>query len=143
MSHLFLTTCLCNFNSVRAHMLWRVLVHRCESHYRPIDTAWAGITERKVSICRVPSFLNAPLSTDSHKHTRWLQPRVLDLLTVCAHGFLIHSTSNIICGMSVALTTIFSRCPVCRAPIPGWNGKGGGVYGLRPRFVYEALPRSK
>ncbi|TEB31550.1 hypothetical protein FA13DRAFT_332874 [Coprinellus micaceus] len=26
-------------------------------------------------------------------------------------------------------------CPVCRATIPGWDGKGGGVIGLRVRSV--------
>ncbi|KAI0750262.1 hypothetical protein C8Q80DRAFT_1101498, partial [Daedaleopsis nitida] len=30
-----------------------------------------------------------------------------------------------------------ARCPVCRAPIPAWNGKGGGVIGLRPRAVFS------
>ncbi|EJF56085.1 hypothetical protein BD309DRAFT_992334 [Dichomitus squalens] len=30
-----------------------------------------------------------------------------------------------------------ARCPVCRAPIPGWDGKGGGVIGLRPRAVFS------
>ncbi|KAI9067747.1 hypothetical protein FKP32DRAFT_1563190 [Trametes sanguinea] len=29
------------------------------------------------------------------------------------------------------------RCPVCRAPIPGWDGRGGGVIGLRPRAVFS------
>ncbi|KZT27255.1 hypothetical protein NEOLEDRAFT_1043803, partial [Neolentinus lepideus HHB14362 ss-1] len=28
-----------------------------------------------------------------------------------------------------------ARCPVCRATIPGWDGKGGGVIGLKPRIV--------
>ncbi|TFK50245.1 hypothetical protein OE88DRAFT_1632066 [Heliocybe sulcata] len=28
-----------------------------------------------------------------------------------------------------------ARCPVCRATIPGWDGKGGGVIGLKPRTV--------
>ncbi|KAI0648641.1 hypothetical protein C8Q79DRAFT_904800 [Trametes meyenii] len=30
-----------------------------------------------------------------------------------------------------------ARCPVCRAVIPGWDGKGGGVIGLRPRAVFS------
>ncbi|KAI0706541.1 hypothetical protein C8Q76DRAFT_771103 [Earliella scabrosa] len=30
-----------------------------------------------------------------------------------------------------------ARCPVCRAPIPGWDGKGGGVIGLKPRAVFS------
>ncbi|EPQ53917.1 hypothetical protein GLOTRDRAFT_94341 [Gloeophyllum trabeum ATCC 11539] len=28
-----------------------------------------------------------------------------------------------------------ARCPVCRASLPGWDGKGGGVIGLKPRTV--------
>lgn len=32
---------------------------------------------------------------------------------------------------------ILIRCPVCRAAIPGWDGKGGGVIGLRPRAVFS------
>ncbi|KAF8885489.1 hypothetical protein BD779DRAFT_1442331 [Infundibulicybe gibba] len=27
------------------------------------------------------------------------------------------------------------RCPVCRAKIPGWDGKGGGVIGLKVRTM--------
>ena len=27
------------------------------------------------------------------------------------------------------------RCPVCRATIPGWDGKGGGVIGLKARAI--------
>ncbi|KAL6301526.1 hypothetical protein BKA93DRAFT_738545 [Sparassis latifolia] len=30
-----------------------------------------------------------------------------------------------------------ARCPVCRAAIPGWDGKGGGVIGLKPRAVFS------
>jgi len=29
-----------------------------------------------------------------------------------------------------------ARCPVCRAPLPDWDGKGGGVIGLKPRVVF-------
>jgi len=29
------------------------------------------------------------------------------------------------------------RCPVCRAEIIGWDGKGGGVIGLKPRTVFS------
>lgn len=28
-------------------------------------------------------------------------------------------------------------CPVCRAAIPGWDGKGGGVIGLKPRALFS------
>ncbi|KAF8992373.1 hypothetical protein BDQ17DRAFT_1181211, partial [Cyathus striatus] len=30
-----------------------------------------------------------------------------------------------------------AQCPVCRAPIPGWDGKGGGVVGLKVRAVFS------
>ncbi|KAK7062675.1 hypothetical protein VNI00_000163 [Paramarasmius palmivorus] len=30
-----------------------------------------------------------------------------------------------------------ARCPVCRAPIPGWDGKGGGVIGLKIRAKFS------
>ncbi|KAF9261172.1 hypothetical protein L218DRAFT_805394, partial [Marasmius fiardii PR-910] len=29
-----------------------------------------------------------------------------------------------------------ARCPVCRASIPGWDGKGGGVIGLKIRALF-------
>ncbi|KAF5345992.1 hypothetical protein D9758_013860 [Tetrapyrgos nigripes] len=29
------------------------------------------------------------------------------------------------------------RCPVCRAVIPGWDGKGGGVIGLKMQAVFS------
>jgi hypothetical protein len=31
----------------------------------------------------------------------------------------------------------FSRCPVCRAEITKWDGKGGGVIGLKARAVFS------
>ncbi|PPQ79045.1 hypothetical protein CVT25_002354 [Psilocybe cyanescens] len=30
-----------------------------------------------------------------------------------------------------------ARCPVCRAIIPGWDGKGGGVIGLKARAIFR------
>ncbi|KAJ7641626.1 hypothetical protein FB45DRAFT_360231 [Roridomyces roridus] len=30
-----------------------------------------------------------------------------------------------------------ARCPVCRAPIPGWDGRGGGVVGLKIRAMFS------
>ena len=29
------------------------------------------------------------------------------------------------------------RCPVCRSIIPGWDGKGGGVIGLKVRAIFS------
>lgn len=39
--------------------------------------------------------------------------------------------------MRMRLTTASYRCPVCRATIPGWDGRGGGVIGLKPRAVFS------
>ncbi|KIM36381.1 hypothetical protein M413DRAFT_449252 [Hebeloma cylindrosporum] len=30
-----------------------------------------------------------------------------------------------------------ARCPVCRSIIPGWDGKGGGVIGLKVRAIFS------
>ncbi|KAK0214149.1 hypothetical protein IW262DRAFT_301885 [Armillaria fumosa] len=30
-----------------------------------------------------------------------------------------------------------NRCPVCRATIPGWDGRGGGVIGLKARTLFS------
>lgn len=29
-----------------------------------------------------------------------------------------------------------ARCPVCRAVIEGWDGRGGGVVGIKVRAVF-------
>lgn len=36
-----------------------------------------------------------------------------------------------------SLSLIPSRCPVCRAEIPGWDGRGGGVIGLKMQVLYS------
>ncbi|KAK1227077.1 hypothetical protein PQX77_009910 [Marasmius sp. AFHP31] len=33
-----------------------------------------------------------------------------------------------------------ARCPVCRATIPGWDGRGGGVIGLKIQATSEEVP---
>ncbi|KAI0032911.1 hypothetical protein K488DRAFT_48758 [Vararia minispora EC-137] len=41
-------------------------------------------------------------------------------------------------GVSVLISDLrFHRCPVCRAVIPGWDGRGGGVIGLKPKVLTE------
>ncbi|KXN91757.1 E3 ubiquitin-protein ligase complex slx8-rfp subunit slx8 [Leucoagaricus sp. SymC.cos] len=49
-------------------------------------------------------------------------------LTPCGHR-----SANM--GMAVGVGENVARCPVCRAIIPGWDGKGGGVIGLKVRQV--------
>ncbi|KAF5359493.1 hypothetical protein D9756_002905 [Leucocoprinus leucothites] len=38
-------------------------------------------------------------------------------------------------GMPAGAGENVARCPVCRASIPGWDGKGGGVVGLKVREI--------
>lgn len=38
-------------------------------------------------------------------------------------------------GMAIGVGENVARCPVCRAIIPGWDGKGGGVIGIKVRQV--------
>ncbi|KAI0255000.1 hypothetical protein BJV78DRAFT_810767 [Lactifluus subvellereus] len=35
----------------------------------------------------------------------------------------------------MGIASLAARCPVCRATIPKWDGRGGGVIGLQPRVV--------
>ncbi|KAH9972063.1 hypothetical protein BGW80DRAFT_1118860, partial [Lactifluus volemus] len=35
----------------------------------------------------------------------------------------------------MGMPSLAARCPVCRASIPKWDGRGGGVIGLQPRVV--------
>ncbi|KAI0077800.1 hypothetical protein K474DRAFT_1038751 [Panus rudis PR-1116 ss-1] len=70
------------------------------------------------------------------------QPPVYATMTPCGH---------VCCGdcLFTAVKTTMQRsmhhgpeaerpkCPVCRVPIPNWDGKGGGVFGLQPRVLYR------
>ncbi|KAJ7025158.1 hypothetical protein C8F04DRAFT_1046777 [Mycena alexandri] len=38
---------------------------------------------------------------------------------------------------AMRLEASVARCPVCRAQIPGWDGRGGGVIGLKVRAVFS------
>ncbi|KAF9442191.1 hypothetical protein P691DRAFT_622772, partial [Macrolepiota fuliginosa MF-IS2] len=40
-------------------------------------------------------------------------------------------------GMGMGIGENVARCPVCRAAIPGWDGKGGGVIGIKVRQVFS------
>ncbi|KAF9030292.1 hypothetical protein BDZ89DRAFT_1013764 [Hymenopellis radicata] len=57
-------------------------------------------------------------------------------LTPCGH---VSCGACLFNAVAIALRTAEDRtprCPVCRAHIAGWDGKGGGVIGLRPRVQY-------
>ncbi|KAH9003041.1 hypothetical protein EDB86DRAFT_2894657 [Lactarius hatsudake] len=58
-------------------------------------------------------------------------------LTPCGHIMcgecLFTAVGAAVARMGIA--SLAARCPVCRAPIPKWDGRGGGVIGLQPRVV--------
>ncbi|KAH9068466.1 hypothetical protein EDB83DRAFT_516585 [Lactarius deliciosus] len=58
-------------------------------------------------------------------------------LTPCGHIMcgecLFTAVGAAVARMGIA--SLAARCPVCRAPIPMWDGRGGGVIGLQPRVV--------
>ncbi|KAF9029627.1 hypothetical protein BDZ89DRAFT_950376 [Hymenopellis radicata] len=60
-------------------------------------------------------------------------------LTPCGH---ICCGSCLFSAIKIAATRnlgqeFSAKCPVCRANIPGWDGRGGGVIGLQPKVVYS------
>ncbi|KAJ7242389.1 hypothetical protein B0H12DRAFT_1132624 [Mycena haematopus] len=56
---------------------------------------------------------------------------------VCCGACLFTAVKTMLqrAGPSVGTKDGGPRCPVCRAPIPGWDGHGGGVIGLKVRAV--------
>lgn len=58
-------------------------------------------------------------------------------LTPCGHIMcgecLFTAVGSAAARMGIA--SLAARCPVCRAPIPRWDGRGGGVIGLQPRVL--------
>ncbi|KAK0222911.1 hypothetical protein EDD85DRAFT_248903 [Armillaria nabsnona] len=40
-------------------------------------------------------------------------------------------------GLMAGGGELLAKCPVCRATIPGWDGRGGGVIGLKARTLFS------
>ncbi|ETW82585.1 hypothetical protein HETIRDRAFT_149158 [Heterobasidion irregulare TC 32-1] len=58
-------------------------------------------------------------------------------LTPCGHilcGECLFTAVNA-AVMRTGVGGLGARCPVCRATLPGWDGRGGGVIGLRARVM--------
>jgi len=69
-------------------------------------------------------------------------PPTYATLTPCGHiccGDCLFTAVKTSMQRSVYLGPAASsaKCPVCRAPIPGWDGKGGGVIGLKTKVVHD------
>ncbi|KAH9987299.1 hypothetical protein BJV74DRAFT_502503 [Russula compacta] len=62
-------------------------------------------------------------------------------LTPCGHImcgeclFTAVGAATVRMGIAALAARYVKKCPVCRATIPRWDGKGGGVIGLQPRVV--------
>ncbi|KAF7290699.1 RING-type domain-containing protein [Mycena indigotica] len=54
---------------------------------------------------------------------------------VCCGSCLFTAIKTMMQRGALIPGSLEARCPVCRAEIPGWDGKGGGVVGLQTRFV--------
>ncbi|EIW58017.1 uncharacterized protein TRAVEDRAFT_125996 [Trametes versicolor FP-101664 SS1] len=102
------------------------------------------------------SSLTHPESALGATHTQEVEPLASYTCPVCFSPptyATITPCGHVLCGdclFTAVKTTIqrgaytlpagermVARCPVCRAAIPGWDGKGGGVIGLRPRAVFS------
>ncbi|KAJ7226983.1 hypothetical protein GGX14DRAFT_348099 [Mycena pura] len=56
---------------------------------------------------------------------------------VCCGSCLFTAVKTMTQRGAAVLGASEARCPVCRAEIPDWDGRGGGVIGLRSRFVFS------
>ncbi|KAJ6552061.1 hypothetical protein DFH09DRAFT_1319456 [Mycena vulgaris] len=59
---------------------------------------------------------------------------------VCCGACLFTAVKTMTQRGAMMPETSVARCPVCRAQIPGWDGKGGGVIGLKIRAIFSFLP---
>ncbi|KZT65909.1 hypothetical protein DAEQUDRAFT_494600 [Daedalea quercina L-15889] len=71
-------------------------------------------------------------------------PPIRATVTPCGHVYCgeclftaIKTTMQRVSYTAPVGERLIARCPVCRAPIPGWDGRGGGVVGLKPKLVYS------
>ncbi|KAF8198271.1 hypothetical protein K438DRAFT_703602 [Mycena galopus ATCC 62051] len=56
---------------------------------------------------------------------------------VCCGACLFTAVKTMIQRGAMQPEACVPRCPVCRAQIPGWDGRGGGVIGLKVRAVFS------
>ncbi|EIM90662.1 uncharacterized protein STEHIDRAFT_136703 [Stereum hirsutum FP-91666 SS1] len=64
-------------------------------------------------------------------------PPINATLTPCGHimcGECLFTAVGVAVGRTGAVG-LGARCPVCRANLPGWDGRGGGVIGLKARVL--------
>ena len=46
-------------------------------------------------------------------------------------------STSLFCVVFYSLFDFFARCAVCRAEIKGWDGRGGGVIGIKARAIFS------
>ncbi|KAF8557109.1 hypothetical protein OG21DRAFT_1505732 [Imleria badia] len=107
----------------------------------PIDSDDPIVVSPKVDRIRVPPSVPEPLST--YTCPICFSAPTNATLTPCGHiccGLCLFTAvkSTIRRNMVVAMDRApAARCPVCRAEIPGWDGRGGGVVGLKMQVLYS------
>jgi len=52
-------------------------------------------------------------------------------------GMFVFLLCSFLLLLIVILNFLLCRCPVCRWIIPGWDGRGGGVIGLKVRAIFS------
>ncbi|KAG8213456.1 hypothetical protein J3R82DRAFT_11973 [Butyriboletus roseoflavus] len=89
------------------------------------------------------STVSAPEPLSAYTCPICFSPPTNATLTPCGHiccGQCLFTAvkSTIRRNMVVAMERApAARCPVCRAEIPGWDGRGGGVIGLKMQVLYS------
>ncbi|KIY42988.1 hypothetical protein FISHEDRAFT_63022 [Fistulina hepatica ATCC 64428] len=56
---------------------------------------------------------------------------------VCCGSCLFTAVKTTMRRNANVMQPVQTQCPVCRAVIPGWNGRGGGVIGLKVAAVFS------
>ncbi|KIJ05996.1 hypothetical protein PAXINDRAFT_92651 [Paxillus involutus ATCC 200175] len=107
----------------------------------PSTTSTTASTSTAVSLTSTSTSTPEPLS--AYTCPICFSPPTNATLTPCGHiccGQCLFAAvkSTIRRNMVVAMDRAPpARCPVCRAEIPGWDGRGGGVVGLKMQVVYS------
>ncbi|KZV77311.1 hypothetical protein PENSPDRAFT_181734 [Peniophora sp. CONT] len=89
-----------------------------------------------------PPEARVPASEPQYLHTYncsvCLAPPKNATLIPCGHifcGECLFTSVRIAMRNITPYGTTMARCPLCRTHIPGWDGHGGGVIGLKPKTI--------
>ncbi|KAK0222908.1 hypothetical protein EDD85DRAFT_796085 [Armillaria nabsnona] len=90
-----------------------------------------------------PAPAPAPDPLSSYNCPICFTPPTNATLTPCGHiccGSCLFTAVKVAkrrAGLMAGRGELLAKCPVCRATIPGWDGRGGGVIGLKARTLFS------